>query len=290
MPPIFSTYNMKTIKTLAVATGCAIVLYAGSAFAQVKVPAPSPSQTIKQQFALSSVELNYSRPNINGRTILGDLVPYDKVWRTGANSATTITFGEDVTFGGKAVAAGKYGLVTIPGKQSWTVILSKNLNITKPADYKQEDDVARVTVTPKRNGASQQTFSIDFQNIQYKSMDLVISWDKFSVPVAIAANIDGQIQGQIEAAMQTDKKPYFQAAMYYADMNKDLKKAVSYIDQAAAQQPDAFWVIYHKARIHSLVKDNAVAKAAAQQSLELAKKAESADYVALNEKLLAKLK
>ncbi|RAJ79210.1 Protein of unknown function (DUF2911) [Chitinophaga dinghuensis] len=281
---------MKTARSFAAAASCAFLLYAGASIAQVKVPAPSPSQTVKQEFALSNVELSYSRPNTKGRVIMGDLVPYNKVWRTGANSATTITFGEDVKFGGVAVKAGKYGLVTIPGQQKWTVILTSSLDVTKPADYKQENDIARVTVTPVRTQFSQESFTIGFENVQYNSMVLALSWDKVKVPVVISADIDGKIEAQIDAAMQTEKKPYFQAAMFYADQHKDLKKAVSYIDQAADAQPDAFWVMYQKARIHSMAKDNATAKAAAQKSLELATAAKSDDYVALNKKLLATLK
>src|SRR5438128_1723787 len=99
-----------------------------AAFSQneLKVPAPSPSATLKQNFGLSFVEVSYSRPGVKGRKIFGDLVPYDKVWRTGANSATTITFGDDVSIGGKKIPAGKYGLLTIPGQQEWTIIISKS--------------------------------------------------------------------------------------------------------------------------------------------------------------------
>ena len=107
-------------------------------------PAPSPTQTIKQNFGLSSVELSYSRPGMKGRKIFGDLVPFGKVWRTGANQATTLTFGEEVTIGGTKVPAGKYGLLTIPDKKSWTIIITKQTDVTSPAAYKQDQDVVRV--------------------------------------------------------------------------------------------------------------------------------------------------
>src|SRR5215475_13367344 len=110
----------------------------------IKTPPPSPPQTIKQDFGISSIELSYSRPGIKGRKIFGELVPFGKVWRTGANNATTITFGDDVTIGGQKVPAGKYGLLTIPGQNSWTVIITKQLDVTSPAAYKQDMDVVRV--------------------------------------------------------------------------------------------------------------------------------------------------
>ena len=112
--------------------------------AQLKTPAPSPTQTIKQDFGLSSIELAYSRPGVKGRKIFGDIVPFGNVWRTGANNATLITFGDEVTIGGTKVAAGKYGLLTIPEKNSWTIIISKQTDVTSPAAYKQDMDVVRV--------------------------------------------------------------------------------------------------------------------------------------------------
>src|SRR3954454_23284889 len=110
-----------------------------STYAQDLVtPQPSPTANIKQNFGLSQIEISYSRPGIKGRKIFGDLLPYGKVWRTGANNATTITFGEDVMIGNTKVAAGKYGLLTIPDKDQWTIIISKQVDVTNPADYKQD--------------------------------------------------------------------------------------------------------------------------------------------------------
>ena len=117
--------------------------YLSSISQQIKTPAPSPPQTIKQDFGLSSIELSYSRPGIKGRKIFGDLVPYGKVWRTGANSATTITFGDDVTIGSTKIAAGKYGLLSIPDASEWTIIITKQLDVTNPAEYKQDQDARR---------------------------------------------------------------------------------------------------------------------------------------------------
>ncbi|MCW3465595.1 DUF2911 domain-containing protein [Chitinophaga nivalis] len=282
---------MKTIRTFAATAGAMLLMYAGTTLAQgIKLPAPSPGQTIKQDFALSNVEVSYSRPVKKGRVVMGDLVPYNKVWRTGANNATTITFGEDVTFGGVAVKAGKYGLLTIPGAKQWTVILTSSLDVTSPAAYKQENDVARVTVTPVSLSSAQESFSIAFENVSGDAMTLAISWDKTKVPVAIKADINDKIIANITTAMQSEKKPYFQAAVYYFENNLDLKKATEWIDQAAAQSPEAFWVMYQKARIHAKAKDVKVAKEAAQKSIELAQAAKNDDYVALNKKLLATLK
>src|SRR5258705_2206357 len=131
-----------------------------SADGQIKTPAPSPPQTIKQDFGLAAIELSYSRPGIKKRKIFGDLVPYGKVWRTGANNATTLTFGDDVTINGTKIPAGKYGLLTIPDKKSWTIIITKQTDVTSPAAYKQASDVVRIPVEVKKLDRPLETFTM----------------------------------------------------------------------------------------------------------------------------------
>lgn len=259
--------------------------------AQLKVPAPSPSQTIKQDFALSSVEVSYSRPGMKGRKVFGDLVPYGKVWRTGANGATTITFGEDVSFGGKNVPAGKYGLLTIPGANEWTVILSKQLNVTSPAAYKQEEDVVRVTAKAMKIGMPIETFTIGFDDIKPAAMRLYMLWEKTYVEVPVSANIDSKVMAQIQEQMNgdSDKKPYFQAAMYYLENGKDQKQALTWFDKAVEQNPKAFYMQYNRARCLAKLGQKQKALEAAKNSLELSKEAKNDDYVALNEKLIISL-
>ena len=260
------------------------------AFAQgLKLPAPSPTQTVKQDFALSSVEVSYSRPAVKGRNIMGDLVPYGKVWRTGANGATTITFGEDVKVGGQPVKAGKYGLLTIPGQSEWTIILTKDLNVTSPAAYKPENDVLRIKATPMEMPFAVESFMIVFDDVKASSMGMMLLWDKTAVPVEITADIDGKVMNQIDEAMKGDKKPYFAAASYYLETGRDLKKAQDWADAAIKENPKAFYIVYLKARIQAKAGDKTGAKATALQSIELAKEAKNDDYVALNNKLIAGL-
>ncbi|ASZ12808.1 DUF2911 domain-containing protein [Chitinophaga pendula] len=280
---------MKTLRYFTLA-GCALMCWAQTSVAQgLKTPAPSPAQTIKQDFALSSVEVSYSRPAIKGRTVMGDLVPYGKVWRTGANNATTITFGEDVIFGGTPVKAGKYGLLTIPGQREWTVILSKSLDVTSPSAYKQENDVVRVKVAPVEMPFAVESFMINFDEISADKMTMMLLWDRILVPVEIKAEIDGKIAAAIDAAMKGDKKPYFQAAMFYMETGRDKKQALAWLDAAAKENPKAFWVFHNKAKLQAAMGDKAGAKATALQSIELAKAAGNDDYVALNNKLIATL-
>lgn len=257
--------------------------------AQLKTPAPSPTQTVKQDFGISNIELSYSRPGIKGRKLYSDIAPAGKVWRTGANNATTLTFGDDVTIGGVKVPAGKYGLLSIPDKKSWTLIITKQTDVTSPAAYKQDMDVVRVNAPVSKLKSSVETLNFQFVNVKPTSCDLEISWGKSLVKLPITTEIDSKIMASIDAAMKTEKPPYFQAAMYYMDNGKDLNQALAWFNKAVEQQPDAYWVQHQWANCLAKLGKYSEAKAAAERSKELAIKAKNDDYVLLNDKLLAEL-
>ncbi len=266
------------------------LLIALSAGAQgIKTPAPSPSQTIKQDFALSSIEVNYSRPSAKGRKVFGDLVPYGKLWRTGANGATKITFGEDVKVGGVAVKAGSYALYSIPGQNEWEIILNKGVNNGGLTGYKTEEDVARFKAPVAALPFSIETFTIVLGDVTATSASVTILWENTAAAFTVTADIDNKIMAQIDQTMNADSRPYFQAASYYFDNGKDLKKALEWTDKAIASSPDAFWMVHLKAKIQAKLGDKAGAQTSAQKSIALAKKAMNDDYVALNEKLIAAL-
>lgn len=269
------------------------VITAFAGHAQLKTPAPSPTQYIKQDFGLGTIELSYSRPAMKGRTIMGDLVPYGKVWRTGANQATTLNFTDEVIIGGTTIPAGKYGLVSIPGATEWTLIITKQLDITSPAAYKQENDVVRVKAKPRLVATTAQSFTMQFVNITSSKCELQLQWDKTVVGLPITTNIDARIMAQIDQQINGDgdeaKKPYFNAALYYLDNGKDLNKAHGWFIKAAEQNPKAFWVLHQKANCEAKLGKKKEAIASANKSIELAKEAKNDDYVALNKKLLAKL-
>ena len=257
---------------------------------QLNTPQPSPTANIKQNFALSSIEISYSRPGVKGRKIFGDLVPYGKVWRTGANNATTISFGEDVMIAGKKIEHGKYGLLTIPGETEWTFIITKQLDVTSPAAYKEDQDVVRVKAQPATLPFSIETMMINIDNIKSNSCVIGLAWDNIYASFDVSADVDSKVMKQINDAMQNDSRPYFSAALYYIDNGKDLNKAVEWLDKAYAQDPDAYWVMYQKARALKMLGKKADALAASNKSVELAKKGKNDDYVALNEKLQKELK
>lgn len=257
----------------------------------VKMPAPSPTQTIKQDFALSSIEITYSRPGVKGRKVFGDLVPYDKLWRTGANAATKVTFGEDVKVNGIAVPAGDYVLYTIPAaKGEWEVILNKGLKNWGIDGYKKEEDVARFKAKTRTLPFSVETFTMTIDNIKPNSADIDLMWDNLEVYFTVTADIDAKIITSIDEAMKGEKKPYFQAAAYYYETGRDLKQALAWSDEAIKAQPDAFWIMHLKAKIQYKMNDFKGAIATAEQSKTVAAKANNNDYVALNDKLIAEAK
>jgi Protein of unknown function (DUF2911)/Tetratricopeptide repeat len=257
---------------------------------QIKTPAPSPPQYIKQDFGLSTIELSFSRPGVKGRTIFGELVPYGKVWRTGANSATTITFGDDVVIGGTKIVAGKYGLLTIPGEKEWTFIITRQLDVTNPAAYKQDQDIVRVPAPTNALPFSVDNFTMSIDNITNSSCNLILLWDKTAVALPITTDVDTRIMKQIDETLNKDDKPYFNAAMYYLDNGKDLNKALEWFNKAIEQNPDGFFVYYQKARCQAKLGRKQDAIATAQKGIESARAAKNDDYVALNQKLIASLK
>ena len=256
----------------------------------LRTPAPSPTQWVKQDFGLSSIELSYSRPGVKGRTIFGAVVPYGKVWRTGANGATVISFGDDVMFGDVKVPAGKYGLLTLPGETEWVVILTKALDVTSPAAYKTEMDVARVKVKPEGLPFSLESFTILFSDVKSNTLNLDLIWDKTLVTVPIKTDVDTKVMADINEIMKSDNRPYYQAAVYYMNNGKDMNKALEWFNKASDQEPDAYWVWYQKANCLAKMGKKSEALAASNKSKQLATAQKNEDYVTLNENLQKALK
>ena len=273
-------------KTFVIVLIAAMVQSVG--YSQLRLPAPSPTQTIKQDFGIGSIELNYSRPGKKDRKIFGDLVPYGKVWRTGANNATRIKFNEDVMIGGQPLKAGEYAVFTIPNENEWEIIINKGTE-NWGTQYNQADDILRVKAKSSKLNDAVETFTMQFDNVKATSADLKIMWDKTAVAVPITVDIDKKVMAQIDNMMNKDNRPYFAAAMYYLDNGKDLNKALVWFDKAIEQNPNAFWVYHQKANALAKLGKKDEARQTANKSIELAKAQKNDDYVALNEKLLKNL-
>jgi hypothetical protein len=261
---------------------------------QIEFPQASPTETIRQRVGVTDIDIAYSRPSAKGRVMLGGNNPYGQVWRTGANNATRISFSTPVTLQGSHLGAGTYELFTIPGKDEWTVILQKAGNQWGAYAYDQKNDVLRVSATPVTLSDPVETFTIDVNDVHSDTATLELIWEKTRVPVKLGFDVAGILVPKIDAAMAAPgKKPYFQAALFYLEHNLDLDKAAAWMDAAIAEQPDAFYMIYQKARILAAKGDKAGALAAAHHSLDLAAKSSGPakdEYTRLNEALIAGLK
>jgi hypothetical protein len=291
---------MNTRPLLSAVSGLVLATGLFAQAPQLEFPAASPAATFKQRVGITDISVEYSRPSMKGRTIFGGLVPYGEVWRTGANSATKITFSTPVKFGGADVAAGTYALFSIPGKDEWTVILNNVTGQWGSYAYNADNDVARVTVKPTTQPNAVETFSIGMSDLSSgNGVTLYLLWENTRAAVKIETDIVGMLVPQIEAVMasDSDKKPYFQAAMFYFESGLDLDKALAWMDAGLATQPNAFWMIYRKGLLLAKKGDKAGAIAAAKKSLELVEAAKDKqpaslieEYVRLNNALIDSLK
>lgn len=287
MKHFFSPALLALAATLATATSLAHAQ-------EIPFPKASPKAKLTEQIGVASLEIEYSRPSVKGRKVFGDLVPWGEVWRTGANEATKITFGAEMTFGGELVAPGTYALFTIPGEKEWTVILNKVAGQWGAYKYDEKNDLLRVKVMPSRLAEPVETFLISVTDLKDDGANLVFAWDTTRVAVKLHSDVAKVIVPQIEAAMKAEgKKPYFPSAMFYYEHGLDLKKALAWMDEALKEQPDAVWMVYRKGLIQAKAGDKAGALASAKQALMLAEKAGGsigAEYKHLCEALIASVK
>jgi hypothetical protein len=225
-------------------TLCAsLLLGVTPAFAQQpQLPRPSPNAKAVQTVGLTDFTVEYSCPGVKGRKIWGQLVPYDQVWRTGANESTKITFSKDVTFADKTVPAGTYALFTIPGKASWTVIFSKSL--TMPAtDYKPDGDVVRFQVKPVA-APNRERLAFVFEDFNDNGGTLALEWEKLRLPIPFKIGTETQAQANIKSAVDGAWRVYANAARYNLDNKKNYDDALGWIDTSLKLKEDWYntWI------------------------------------------------
>ncbi|KXN99991.1 dihydrolipoamide dehydrogenase [Aequorivita aquimaris] len=257
--------------------------------AQIQTPQPSPFQKIEQKVGLTDVTLEYSRPSMKGRTIFGGLVPYNAMWRTGANANTKITFSNDVEIGGKTLKAGSYAIYTKPGASSWDVYFyDETDNWGNPEKWDDSKVAAQVSVQAYPMPMNIETFTMSFDELKNDSALLGMLWEKTYVGVPIKFNTDKTVTASIQRVMNgPSANDYYAAAVYYLEAGKDINQAKTWIDKSIEMNKDPkFWQLRQKSLIYAKAGDKKGAIEAAKKSLELAKAAGNDDYVALNEKSL----
>jgi len=257
--------------------------------AQIQTPQPSPFQKIEQKVGLTDVTLEYSRPSMKGRTIFGGLVPYDAMWRTGANANTKITFSDDVEIGGKTLKAGSYAIYTKPGASNWDVYFYTDTNNWgTPENWDDSKVAAQVSAQAYPMPMNIETFTMSFDDLKNDSAMLGMLWEKTYVGVPIKFGTDKTVSESIQRVMNgPSANDYYSAAVYYLEAGKDVNQAKTWIDKAIEMNKEPkFWQLRQKSLIYAKAGDKKGAIEAAKKSMELAKAAGNNDYVALNQKSL----
>lgn len=258
--------------------------------AQLKTPQASPKATVFQTVGLTDVEIVYSRPAARGRAVFGNLVPFGKVWRTGANENTTISFSEDIVIDGKTLPKGKYALYTIPKIENWEVIFySATNNWGNPEVWNEANVVLRTTVKEEALQKPVESFTIGISNLDANFAYLDMAWEnssvsmKFEVPTqkVTLANIEKALAGPTSA-------DYFSAAQYIYQSNGDNAKALNYVDKALDMSTEKpYWYTRLKSLIQAKLSDYKGAVETAKVSLEAAEIAKNQDYVKMNRESIA---
>jgi hypothetical protein len=206
----------------------------GAAQATPELPQPSPKARVEQHVGLADLSIDYSSPAVKGRKIWGELVPYDKPWRTGANAATRLTTNRDLTFAGKPLKAGSYALYTIPSKASWTLVLNSGLEAWGNDGYDPSKDVLRVTLKPSATTSSRERMTFIFSDTSDNAAKLDLEWEKLQLRIPIELDTKAEVATNIQNAVDDAWRPHFAAARYLLENGGDLDKAMQYIDLSIA--------------------------------------------------------
>jgi hypothetical protein len=277
-----------------------LVLVALSLVAQAQVitPAPSPAATASTVVGLTDVKVEYSRPKMKGRKIFGDgdtfVVPYNHMWRTGANNGCIVTFSDDIKVGGTDVPKGSYLVFITPTATDWTVVFTKDLTLggNDPQGYAQTNDAARVMVKPMKTASMVEALTIQITDLaaDSKSANIEVAWENTAVKIPLTVDFEKKVMASIESSTKVSPGNLYAAASYYLENGKDLKVALEWITTAAAARPEAFWIWHTKAKIQKALGDKKGATDSAMASKAEAQKQKNDDFIKMNDELLKALK
>ncbi len=259
--------------------------------AQVKAPKPSPSSKIEQVIGLTTINVSYSRPSMKGRTIYGGLVPFEKLWRTGANKNTEVSFSDDVKVNGQELKKGDYALFTKPGKDNWEIVFYTDTeNWGVPSEWSDEKVAAKFSVKPTTIPMNVETFTLMFSDLKMDSGLLNLLWENTEVALKIEVPAKETTIASIEKVMAgPGANDHYKAASFYYEI-EDYDKAKNHIDKAVSLRKEpAFWMYRKQSLIYAKSNDKSGAVEAAKTSLELAKKAGNDDYVKMNTDFIKEL-
>tara|TARA_A100001011_G_scaffold148842_1_gene156986 strand:- start:7825 stop:8679 length:855 start_codon:yes stop_codon:yes gene_type:complete len=257
-------------------------------YSQIKTPRVSPASEVEQMVGLTEIEVEYSRPSKRGRDIFGNVVPYGKIWRTGADNCTTISFSTDVVIDSQTIQSGKYSIFSIPSKESWDVMLYSDTDLWGvPRDWDKDKIVFKSTYKTNQPNVNSidETFTISFSNITNNDADLTFSWDYVSVTVNIAVPTKKIVSENIKEVMSGSPSPsdYYSAAVYYKQENINLDTALEWINKAIDLfENPRFYQLRQQSLIMAANEKYSDAIAVAEESLKLSIEADNMDYVKMN--------
>lgn len=257
-------------------------------YSQIKTPRVSPASAVEQMVGLTEIEVEYSRPSKRGRDIFGNVVPYGKIWRTGADNCTTISFSTDVVIDSQTIQSGKYSIFSIPSKESWDVILYSDTELWGvPRDWDKDKIVFKSTYKTNQPNVNSidETFTISFSNITNNDADLTFSWDYVSVTINIAVPTKKIVSENIKEVMSGSPSPsdYYSAAVYYKQENINLDTALEWINNAIDLfENPRFYQLRQQSLIMAANEKYSDAIAVAEESLKLSIEADNRDYIKMN--------
>ena len=261
---------------------------------KITTPQPSPKATVEQRVGLTDISVEYSRPGVKGRAVFGDLVPFGKTWRTGANSNTKVTFSSDVSIDGQTLNAGSYGLYTVPNENSWEIIFySESDNSGVPRDWDDTKIVAKTSVEVYSMPMNVETFTITFDDVSSTSAVIGLLWEKTYVGIKFEVPTDKLVSETIDVVMAASPEAgdYYNAAIYYRQQDIDIKKANEWMEKAMSlTEKPAFWQLRQQSLIYAKMGETEKAIAVAEKSLELSKEAGNEAYIKMNTQSLAEWK
>lgn len=258
----------------------AFCLVAQLATAQIRLPSPSPAASVMQTIGTTDVTVKYSRPSLKGRQVFTSaLVPYGKLWRTGANQATNITTTTDMMVNGQKLAAGSYALLSIPDQSQWTMIFSKNLTVTE-ANYKQDDDVLRVMITPAAAGEKAETFTINFSDVTDSTANMNIMWGMAKATAKLGVDVNANTAANVDKAVAEkpeDAAVLQAAAAYNLSKGRNLEQALAWTDKSIGMK-ETFRNVWVKAQILAKMGKFAEAVPLAQKAMSIGETSKDAAF------------
>ena len=262
-------------------------------FSQINTPRVSPASEVEQMVGLTEIEIEYSRPSMRGREVFGNLVPFGKVWRTGADNSTKISFDTDVIISGKTIQSGTYSIFSIPNKESWEIILYSDVELWGvPRDWSDDKIVfsSMFDVKKLKKSNTVETFTISFNDLTNNDVNMSISWENTSVDIKIEVPTRSMVESDINKVLSDNPKSsdYYAAAVFYRQENINLDKALEWMNKAIEMnESPRFWQYRQQSLIMAANDKFADAVDAAKKSLNLAIEADNQDYIKMNRESIA---